>query len=37
MLGQHVDLEGLKKLQSMLAKYQGILEMMAPDDKEAAN
>lgn len=26
-----VDLEGLKKLQTMLQKYQGILEMMQPD------
>jgi hypothetical protein len=26
-----VDLEGLKKLQAMLEKYQGILEMMQPD------
>jgi len=26
-----VDLEGLKKLQAMLAKYQGILEMMQSD------
>jgi hypothetical protein len=32
-----VDLEGLKKLQAMLAKYQGILEMMEPETKEAAN
>lgn len=30
-----VDLEGLKKLRTMLEKYQGILEMMKPD--EAAN
>ena len=28
-----VDLEGLKKLQSMLEKYQGILEMMEPESK----
>lgn len=30
-----VDLDGLKKLQTMLEKYQGILEMMQPegDDK----
>jgi hypothetical protein len=27
-----VDLEGLKKLQAMLGKYQGILEMMEPDE-----
>jgi hypothetical protein len=27
-----VDLEGLKKLQVMLQKYQGILEMMQPDE-----
>lgn len=27
-----VDLEGLKKLQTMLTKYQGILEMMEPDE-----
>ncbi len=26
-----VDLEGLKKLRTMLEKYQGILEMMQPD------
>jgi hypothetical protein len=26
-----VDLAGLKKLQEMLTKYQGILEMMQPD------
>ena len=32
-----VDLEGLKKLRSMLEKYQGILEMMQPDNGEAAN
>lgn len=28
-----VDLAGLKKLQEMLAKYQGILEMMQSDDE----
>jgi hypothetical protein len=27
-----VDLPGLKKLQEMLTKYQGILEMMEPDE-----
>lgn len=32
-----VDLEGLKKLQVMLEKYQGILEMSQPETKEAAN
>jgi hypothetical protein len=32
-----VDLEGLKKLRTMLEKYQGILEMMQPDNGEAAN
>jgi hypothetical protein len=32
-----VDLEGLKKLRTMLEKYQGILEMMQPDKDEAAN
>ena len=32
-----VDLEGLKKLRTMLEKYQGILEMMQPDTNEAAN
>jgi hypothetical protein len=32
-----VDLEGLKKLRTMLEKYQGILEMMQPDSDEAAN
>ena len=32
-----VDLEGLKKLQAMLTKYQGILEMMEPEKNEAAN
>jgi hypothetical protein len=32
-----VDLAGLKKLQAMLAKYQGILEMMGDGDDEAAN
>lgn len=26
-----VDLKGLRKLQAMLEKYQGILEMMEPD------
>jgi hypothetical protein len=26
-----VDLAGLKKLQTMLQKYQGILEMMQPE------
>jgi hypothetical protein len=29
-----VDLEGLKKLQTMLEKYQSILEMMQPDAKD---
>ena len=29
-----VDLEGLKKLQEMLTKYQSILEMMRPDKAE---
>jgi hypothetical protein len=28
-----VDLEGIKKLQAMLAKYQGILEMLELDKK----
>jgi hypothetical protein len=28
-----VDLDGLKKLQAMLEKYQGILEMMEPESK----
>ncbi|MGA8612222.1 MAG: hypothetical protein WB760_10980 [Xanthobacteraceae bacterium] len=32
-----VDLEGLKKLRTMLEKYEGILEMMQPDKDEAAN
>jgi hypothetical protein len=32
-----VDLEGLKQLQTMLQKYAGILEMMAPKNDEAAN
>jgi hypothetical protein len=32
-----VDLEGLKKLRTMLEKYQGILEMMLPEKDEAAN
>ena len=32
-----VDLEGLKKLRTMLEKYQSILEMMQPDKDEAAN
>jgi hypothetical protein len=32
-----VDLEGLKKLRTMLEKYQGILEMMQPSNDEAAN
>lgn len=32
-----VDLEGLKKLQAMLEKYQGILEMMEPDKEKTAN
>ncbi len=30
-----VDLDGLKKLQAMLQKYQGILEMMEPDKEKA--
>lgn len=30
-------LAGLKKLQDMLTKYQGILEMMEPENEEAAN
>jgi hypothetical protein len=30
--GASVDLEGLKKLQAMLEKYQGILEMMEPEE-----
>jgi hypothetical protein len=29
-----VDLEGLRKLQAMLEKYQGILEMMQPDAQD---
>jgi hypothetical protein len=29
-----VDLAGLKKLQEMLTKYQGILEMMQPGEEE---
>jgi len=29
-----VDLDGLKKLRTMLEKYQGILEMMQPDKAE---
>lgn len=37
-LGQaSVDLDGLKKLQLVLAKYQGILEMVQPENDEAAN
>jgi hypothetical protein len=32
-----VDLEGSKKLRTMLERYQGILEMMQPDNGEAAN
>ncbi|MGO8739386.1 hypothetical protein [Rhodoblastus sp.] len=32
-----VDLEGLKQLQSVLKKYEEILEMMAPSKGEAAN
>lgn len=31
-----VDLDGLKKLRTMLEKYQGILEMMQPDDDDAS-
>ena len=31
-----VDLEGLKKLRTMLEKYEGILQMMEQND-EAAN
>jgi hypothetical protein len=31
-----VDLAGLKKLKEMLTKFEGILEMMEPDKKEAA-
>jgi hypothetical protein len=31
-----VDLEGLKKLRTMLEKYEGILQMMEHND-EAAN
>jgi hypothetical protein len=27
-----VDLDGLKKLQAMLEKYQGILEMVQPNE-----
>jgi hypothetical protein len=27
-----VDLDGLKKLRTMLEKYESILEMMQPDD-----
>ena len=30
-----VDLTGLKKLQEMLTKYQGILEMMQPPEDES--
>jgi hypothetical protein len=29
--------QGLKKLRTMLEKYQGILEMMQPENGEAAN
>jgi hypothetical protein len=29
-----VDLAGLKKLQEMLTKYQGILETMQPGEEE---
>jgi len=32
-----VNLEGLKKLRTMLEKYQSILEMMQPEKDEAAN
>jgi hypothetical protein len=33
-----VDLAGLKTLQAILAKYQGILELMKPDENnEGAN
>jgi hypothetical protein len=32
-----VDLEGLKKLRTMLEKYQGILEMMQPTNDEAGS
>jgi hypothetical protein len=32
-----VDFEGLKKLRTMLQKYQGIFEMMQPDNTETAN
>lgn len=32
-----VDLAGLKQLQTMLKKYEEILEMMAPEKDEAAN
>jgi hypothetical protein len=32
-----VNLEGLKKLRTMLEKYQGILEMMQPEKDETAN
>ncbi len=32
-----VDLDGLKQLQTMLKKYEEILEMMAPKKEEAAN
>ena len=32
-----VDQDGLKKLRTMLEKYQGILEMMQPESNEAAN
>jgi hypothetical protein len=32
-----VDLAGLKQLKEMLTKFEGILEMMTPGTKEAAN
>jgi hypothetical protein len=32
-----VDLAGLRQLQTMLQKYEEILEMMAPKKDEAAN
>jgi hypothetical protein len=34
---KYVDPDGLKKLRTMLEKYQGILEMMQPDKDKAAN
>jgi hypothetical protein len=37
MLAAVCRFEGLKKVRTMLEKYQGTLQMMQPDNSQAAN